>query len=111
MAYPEGRKAVHPRLRIRGVRAAFTKRKGHAGISNGKWVGHGLRPAMRQARQSISQQSLTTYQCLLQQVLVDVRQFEGEAEASKLDAPVLIQQDVGGFEVAEDDRAGMQVLQ
>lgn len=52
-----------------------------------------------------------TYQSLLQQVLVDVCKLEGEAKAAQLDAAVLIQQDVGGLEVAEDNRARMQVLQ
>jgi hypothetical protein len=43
--------------------------------------------------------------------LADVTQAPGQAKPTQLQPPVLIQQDVGGLEVAVDDGGGVEVLQ
>ena len=42
--------------------------------------------------------------------LIDVREAAREAEATQLEASVLIQEDVGGLQVGVDDGVGVQVL-
>lgn len=51
------------------------------------------------------------WQLLHSGALVDVSQAARQPEAAQLDAPILVQQDVGGLEVAVDNGMAVQVLQ